>query len=30
MKAVPDTDVLIDFFRNPNHDEEFESKTLRP
>src|SRR5271166_2841172 len=30
MKAVLDTNVLIDFFRNPNHKEEFEAKTLRP
>lgn len=30
MKAVLDTNVLIDFFRNPNHTEEFEAKTLRP
>ncbi len=30
MRAVPDTNVLIDFFRNPNHKEEFEEKTLRP
>jgi predicted nucleic acid-binding protein len=30
MKAVPDTNVLIDFFRNPSHKEEFEAKTLRP
>jgi predicted nucleic acid-binding protein len=30
MKAVPDTNVLIDFFRNPNRREEFEAKTLRP
>ena len=30
MKAVPDTNVLLDFFRNPNHKEEFEARTLRP
>ncbi len=30
MKAVLDTNVLIDFFRNPDHKEEFEAKTLRP
>jgi predicted nucleic acid-binding protein len=30
MKAVLDTNVLIDFFRNPNHKEGFEAKTLRP
>jgi predicted nucleic acid-binding protein len=30
MKAVLDTNVLIDFFRNPNHKEEFEARTLRP
>lgn len=30
MKAIPDTNVLIDFFRNPNHKEEFEARMLRP
>ncbi len=30
MKALLDTNVLIDFFRNPNHKEEFEARTLRP
>jgi predicted nucleic acid-binding protein len=30
MKAVLDTNVLIDFFRNPNCREAFEAKTLRP
>jgi hypothetical protein len=30
MKAVSDTNVLIDFFRNPSHREEFEAKKLPP
>ena len=30
MKVVPDTKVLIDFFHNLNHREEFEARTLRP
>lgn len=30
MKAVLDTNVLISFFRNPNHKEEFEERMLRP
>ena len=30
MKAVLDTNVLINFFRNPNHKEDFEERMLRP
>ena len=30
MKAVLDTNVLIDFFRHPQHREAFESRTMRP
>ena len=30
MKALLDTHVFIDFFRNPNQKEEFEARTLRP
>jgi predicted nucleic acid-binding protein len=30
MKVLPDTNVLIDFFRHPGMQEEFESRTRRP
>src|ERR1700744_1164192 len=30
MKVLPDTNVLIGFFRNPGMREEFESRTHRP
>src|SRR5579863_3637530 len=30
MKVLPDTNVLVGFFRDPRRKEEFESRTQRP